>query len=153
MIRIYLASSWKNKDTVNCIAGVLRHFNFEVDSFCEETGKRFSFHFSEVEGHETMDAIDFLKTDFAQKAFHEDRKWLDWADVVVMVKPCGNSAHLEAGYARGQGKKLYIYGEFKTGDFDVMYGFADGMFDEDVNASLFAMANKIKDDFKLSEGE
>lgn len=147
-MKIYLASSWKNKDTVNCIAGILRNlkFGFEVDSFCEETEKRFSFHFSEVEGHEKMNAIDFLETEFAQKAFKEDKKWLDWADAVIMYKPCGNSAHLEAGYAKGQGKKLYIYGDFKIGDFDVMYGFADGMFDEDVDASIFAMANQIKRD-------
>ncbi len=127
-MKIYLASSWKNKDVVNDLAGILRCHEFEVDSFCQETEERFSFHFSEIEGHENMTAIEFLEHEKSQKAFNEDKKWLDWADIVIMVKPCGNSAHLEAGYAKGQGKKLYIYGEFEKGDFDVMYGFADGMF-------------------------
>lgn len=29
---------------------------------------------------------------------------------------------------KGRGKKLFIVGEFEKGEFDVMYGFADGMF-------------------------
>ncbi|KKK63940.1 hypothetical protein LCGC14_2989230 [marine sediment metagenome] len=38
----------------------------------------------------------------------------------------GKSTHLEAGYAKGKGKKLIIYsGKFPKGEFDVMYGFAD----------------------------
>ncbi|MBU1172967.1 MAG: hypothetical protein KKD44_25685, partial [Proteobacteria bacterium] len=58
----------------------------------------------------------------------EDRKWLDWSDCVIMLMPCGRSSHLEAGYAKGQGKLLYIYGVFPRGEFDVMYGFANGLY-------------------------
>ena len=62
----------------------------------------------------------------AQKAFDEDKKWIDWADVVFLLLPAGKSSHLEAGYAKGQGKKLVIFQEnFPKGEFDVMYGFAD----------------------------
>jgi hypothetical protein len=47
---------------------------------------------------------------------------------VVLILPSGKSSHLEAGYAKGCGKKLYIIGGFVKGEFETMYGFADGMF-------------------------
>ena len=53
-----------------------------------------------------------------------------------MIHPCGKSAHLEAGYAKGSGKLLYMWGSFPKGEFDVMYGFADGMFRLDEFESL-----------------
>lgn len=59
--------------------------------------------------------------------FEIDKTALDWCDICIMCLPCGKSAHLEAGYAKGKGKKLIIYSfeKFKKGDIDVMYGFAD----------------------------
>ena len=68
-----------------------------------------------------------LERPIVQKAFKEDKKWIDWCDVCIMLLPCGNSTHLEGGYAKGSNKKLIIYGHngFVNGTFDVMYGFAD----------------------------
>lgn len=127
-MKIYLASSWKMAPAINELAKTIRLWGHEVDSFCEETPDRYSFHFSEVPNYDKMNAVQFLEDERAQRAFREDKKWLDWADAVIMIKPCGNSAHLEAGYAKGTGKKLYILGGFNIGDYDVMYGFADGMY-------------------------
>ena len=76
------------------------------------------------------DGISIMRTKEVQRAFAEDKKWIDWADAVIMLLPCGKSAHLEAGYAKGHGKKLYIIGEFPKGEFDVMYGFADRLYRE-----------------------
>jgi nucleoside 2-deoxyribosyltransferase len=125
--KIYLASSWKQAERVREIAQFLRRMGHEVDCFCDDSGQRFVFHFSEIDGCDKMNAIEFLKTVKARRAFQEDRRWIDWSDCVVLILPCGKSAHLEAGYAKGQGKKLIIYGEFPKGEFDVMYGFADAM--------------------------
>lgn len=77
-----------------------------------------------------MDAIDLLKYDRVVAAFVEDRYWLDWCDTCILVLPSGKSAHLEAGYAKGAGKSLVIFGEFLKGERDVMYGFADALFRE-----------------------
>ena len=62
------------------------------------------------------------------KAFQEDRKMIDWADAVILILPSGRSSHLEAGYAVGRGKKLFILGGFERGEFETMYGFADGLY-------------------------
>ena len=41
--------------------------------------------------------------DLAKRAFQADFDGLNEADAVVLVMPCGRSAHLELGWAIGQG--------------------------------------------------
>lgn len=127
-MRIYIASSWKNEPSVLLLGDWLREAGHEVDMFCDPSQGRHVFSFKDLEGHEKLDAITALQTPDFQRAFAEDKKWIDWSEVVVMLLPCGNSAHLEAGYAKGTGKKLFIVGDFWRGEFDVMYGFADGLY-------------------------
>ena len=135
-MKIYLASSWKNQESVLEMAELLRLEGHLVDAFCEEEN-RVSFNWSELFGimdREGVDVTELNAKDMmnhwrVQVAFKVDKKYLDWSDAVIMLLPCGRSAHLEAGYAVGRGKKLYIVGGFEKGEFDVMYGFADSMYD------------------------
>lgn len=147
-MKIYMASSWKNAETVRALAGSLEYEGFEVDAFCRATDERYSFHWSEfVDTEEELlkyDAVSFLGDPRVQRAFNEDRHWLDWADTVIMVMPCGRSSHLEAGYGKGQGKRLYIYGDFQKGEFDVMYGFADGLFRSEQWSELVDLLHRVK---------
>lgn len=132
MSRIYIASSWKNEAACRGVASRLRDQGHKVDCFCDPWAGRYVFHWTElVEKQEDLakyDAVNFLADSRVQRAFLEDKKWLDWADTVLLILPCGRSAHLEAGYGKGSGKRLFIYGDFVKGEFDVMYGFADGLF-------------------------
>jgi len=125
-MKIYIASSWKNENMVKEWASVLRTEGHEVDAFCDDPKGRYVFHFSEIGHPSELDAINFLDDDRTLKAFMEDKKWLNWADVCLLILPSGKSAHLEAGYAVGRGKKLVIWqAYYPRGEFDVMYGFAD----------------------------
>lgn len=124
-MKIYIASSWKMEVACKELARFLRKNNHEVDLFCEERPERTAFSFDKIKGCENLDGIEMLEQPLVQQAFKEDKKWLDWADVCLLVLPSGRSAHLEAGYAKGKGKKLWIVGHFPTGEYDVMYGFAD----------------------------
>ena len=126
-MKIYIASSWENEDVVLALAKKLREWGHNVDCFADDSTGRFVFHFSEIGDLSEIDAISFLDDERSQKAFAEDKKMIDWADAVVMLHPCGKSSHLEAGYAVGAGKKLFMIGAFPKGEFDVMYGFADFM--------------------------
>lgn len=126
-MKIYIATSWKMEATAKDMAVLLRDKGFKVDCFCDDSSGRYVFHWSEIGNINELDAITFLYDHRSQRAFQEDKKWIDWADAVMMLLPCGNSAHLEAGYAKGCGKKLYIVGDFPRGQFDVMYGFADAL--------------------------
>jgi len=126
MARIYLASSWKNENLVMSWLILLRNRGHNVDAFCCASNSRFVFHFSEIGDPSELNAINFLQDERSQKAFAEDKKWLDWSDVCLLILPAGKSSHLEAGYAKGCGKKLIIWqATFPVGEFDVMYGFAD----------------------------
>lgn len=131
-MRIYIATSWKNEKLANTVASALRLDGHDVDCFCDPSSGRFIFHWRELFGCEEdrmkFDAVSFLNDDRVRRAFTEDRGWIDWSDAVVMIHPCGKSAHLEAGYAKGKGKKLFLWGAFPKGEFDVMYGFADAIF-------------------------
>ena len=132
MAKIYLASSWKNAETVMAARDLLKERGHSVDCFCDESNGRTSFNWSQlgdINDLNEKDARDMLRESRVREAFEEDKKWLDWADTVILLLPCGKSAHLEAGYGKGQGKRLYIVGGFEKGDFDVMYGFADRMYD------------------------
>ena len=135
-MRIYIASSWKNAEMAYSKANYLRKKGFPVDVFCDSTTGRYVFHWSEMlkgpdKSRSKLNAITFLEDKRSQRAFKEDKKWLDWCDCCVLVLPAGNSSHLEAGYAKGQFKELIIYSPsgFPAGEFDVMYGFADLMTD------------------------
>ena len=144
MRKIYLAGSWRNAKTILLIRDILKGNGHEVDCFASESDGRTSFNWSELvrslgcttqeeaeKKLKEMDAIDLLKFDRVVTAFQEDKKWLDWCDTCILILPSGRSAHLEAGYAKGQGKNLIIFGEFLRGDRDVMYGFADALFRAD----------------------
>lgn len=131
MSKVYLASSWKNERLVKNIAEILRLKGHEVDAFCDYANGRFVFSFDQLPDVSEKNAITVLDEPMVQKAFQEDKKWIDWADGVLLILQSGKSAHLEAGYAKGQGKFLIIYQqEFFKGEFDVMYGFADLVTDD-----------------------
>ena len=127
-MKIYIASSWKNSGDCIRLATYLRSKGHEIDCFCEPREGRFIFSFDKLPNLNVHNGITIMEIEEVQKAFQEDKKWIEWSDAVLLVLPCGKSAHLEAGYAKGGGKKLFIIGEFPKNEFDVMYGFADGLF-------------------------
>ena len=137
-MKIYLASSWKNEAEVRAWAECLREEGHEVDAFCDDTTGRFVFPYSEIGDPKELDAINFLEDERSQKAFLEDKKHIDWADVVLLILPAGKSSHLEAGYAVGSGKTLIIWQQtFPKGEFDVMYGFADFITSSENDVCIF----------------
>jgi nucleoside 2-deoxyribosyltransferase len=130
-MKIYLASSWKNETLVFVMAKSLRKAGHEVDAFCE-IGPQGRSVFKFTDHLLKMNAFDAFKDKRIKQAFEEDRKWLDWCDCCILILPSGKSSHLEAGYAKGQGKKLIIYHAkgFPAGEIDVMYNFADLLTEE-----------------------
>ena len=109
-MKIYLASSWKNEEIVKQVYSALKQEGYEVDCFCKEEIGRFIFSFAEVPQQSELNCKTMLERPIVQKAFKEDKKWIEWCDVCIMLLPCGNSTHLEGGYAKGSNKKLIIYG-------------------------------------------
>jgi hypothetical protein len=156
-MKIYIATSWKMENYAKRMATLLRARGHEVDCFCDPSSGRYVFHWTEFVDQEedlkNYDAISFLDDPRTQRAFKEDKGWIDWCDAVVMIHPCGKSAHLEAGYAKGSGKKLYMWGSFPEGEFDVMYGFADGLFRQNDIDELFLCLENTSTSGKTTRNE
>lgn len=65
-----------------------------------------------------------LKRPSAQNTFNFDKKHIDDSDVMLMILPCGKSAHMELGYMIGTGKPAHILMPEEPERWDVMYNFA-----------------------------
>ena len=50
-----------------------------------------------------------LDAPWSETQFRSDLDALKWADACVLVLPCGRSAHTEAGWMSGSGKKTVVY--------------------------------------------
>lgn len=66
-----------------------------------------------------------LRLPSAQNTYQFDKKHIDLSDIMVVVLPCGKSAHLEAGYFVGKGKPVLMYFPDASDPerWDVMYNF------------------------------
>src|SRR5688500_18691698 len=101
--RIYVASSWRNEH-YQSVVEELRKAGHEVYDF-KDTPHSFRWTDASPTGAATIETyLEAMKTQIAIKGFEADKAALDWCDTCIMVLPCGRSAHLEAGYAAGQGK-------------------------------------------------
>ena len=109
-MKIYVASSWRNTFQPSVVAA-LREDGHEVYDFMDSEG----FHWSDVDpGWKdwTSDIPKYLaglRHPRAVRGFDRDMGALRACDACVYVMPCGVSASLEAGWARGAGKLLIVY--------------------------------------------
>jgi len=131
-LKIYVASSWRNEYQQQVVK-MLREWGHEVYDFKHPEGKKSDgFRWNDVDEnwqHWTpREYQKHLKSEKAQYGFNRDFKHLKWADVCVLVLPCGSSAHAEAGWMKGVGRPTFVY--IPEGiDFEpeLMYNLFDGV--------------------------
>lgn len=112
MSRIYVASSWRNPFQPNIVAR-LRMAGHEVYDFRNPPNGVPGFAWSEIDPkwqEWTAEEYRRLLTThpIAARGFVSDLRGMQWADACVLVLPCGRSAHLEAGWFCGAGKRCII---------------------------------------------
>ena len=108
--RIYVASSWRNEHQPAVVAA-LRQAGHEVYDFRNPAPGNTGFAWSAIDpnwlGWDPAVFADLVHNHpVAQAGFGHDKAALEWCDTCVLVLPCGRSAHLEAGFAAGQGKEV-----------------------------------------------
>jgi hypothetical protein len=112
MSRIYVASSWRNPHQPSLV-DVLRQNGHEVYDFRNPFHGMSGFAWSDID----PDWQDWTAEEYrhqlttspiAARGFVSDLRGMQWADTCVLVLPCGRSAHLEAGWFCGQGKRCLI---------------------------------------------
>ncbi len=128
MNRIYVASSWRNLELALGLTALIRAWGHEVICFGEAGADGYRFHWRQVEPNRArLTSPRLLASPLARRAVERSRGRLDEADTCLLLLPCNRSAHLEAGFAKGRGKRLVVVGRFVPGEFELMYGLADAL--------------------------
>lgn len=109
--KIYVASSWRNEAFPDVVPA-LRRAGHEVYDFRNPRKGSGGFSWDDIDPkwkqwtlEQYRDALDHP---LAKRGFGSDYAAMKWADTFVLVLPCGRSAHLELGWAVGQGKHTVI---------------------------------------------
>ena len=112
MARIYVASSWRNK-YYSEVVEALRAAGHEVYDFRNPPHGGAGFHWTDIDENAPNWTFEEyaggLQHPLAEKQFQADINALYWADICVLVLPCGRSAHTEAGFMAGKGKRVVVY--------------------------------------------
>ncbi len=129
--KIYLASSWRNENQP-ALVEELRAFGHEVYDFRNpapgNTG--FSWRALDLDWQRWTPERYLARVTASRVAaagFALDKAALDWCDTCVLLLPCGRSAHLEAGYAAGQGKRVLVLLSAERFEPELMYLLCDGI--------------------------
>lgn len=111
-MKIYVASSWRN-DIQPEVVETLRKAGHEVYDFKNPRPGDHGFHWSDIDpdwqNWTPEQFIAGLHHPIAQRGFASDMDALRDCDTCVLVLPCGRSAHIEAGWAAGAGKRVIVY--------------------------------------------
>ncbi|MBR5018448.1 MAG: hypothetical protein IKX53_02290 [Bacteroidales bacterium] len=112
MARIYVASSWRNKYYPEVVAR-LREAGHEVYDFRNPPHGGNGFRWTDIDDNALTWSFDQyaegLHHPLAERQFAADLEALAWADTCVLVLPSGRSAHTEAGWMSGAGRRTLVY--------------------------------------------
>jgi hypothetical protein len=100
VMKIYIASSWRNQHTVEMLTDTLEADGHEVFSFvrvaCEMEGGR--------DGLKFKDLDEWIASQDGDRKFHYDTNSAMFCDLVVYVGPSGSDAWAEIGAAYAKGR-------------------------------------------------
>ena len=128
-LKIYLASSWKNKEYEQ-VLNTLRLEGYETYDFKHPENKELSsFDWENLDKEcDSWNCSDFRKAlnhPETIKAFNKDFQAMQEADFCVLLLPCGRSAHSEARWMKGNGKKVFILDLSENPKPELMYRMYD----------------------------
>jgi len=127
-MKIYIASSWRNIRQPTIVMA-LRENGHEVYDFKNPHPGENGFHWSEIDPNWREWSIikyrDALNHPIAQQSYYSNFNAMQWADAVVLVLPCGMSAHLELGWACGQSKHTFVLLDKEASEPELMMLMAD----------------------------
>ncbi len=110
--RIYVASSWKNEHLTEVVER-LREAGYDVYDFRNPPSGDPGFNWGKVDPDymkwSTSRFRYMLNHPLAERQFNNDKEAMEACNTCVIVLPCGRSAHTEAGWFAGQGKKVLAY--------------------------------------------
>lgn len=129
-MKVYVAGSFSNKDSVRFIGQVLRRHWIETYVFCDADTItcKMSDELRATQNMDTLTAKSVYDTKILAAIGLENLSALTKCDALVLVLPSGRSAHLEAGWMIGQQRPVYVIGPKVYGEFDAMYVMVNHVF-------------------------
>lgn len=129
-MKIYVASSWRNEARQQAVVRALREHGHEVYDFRNPAPGNEGFSWRQCASKDQLtDARRFrdevLTHPVARAGFHLDMTALRSADATVLVLPCGRSAHLELGWAEGNGQRTIVLLDEPMSEPELMYLMCD----------------------------
>jgi len=125
-MKVYVASSWRN-ERQPAVVQAIRAAGHQVYDFRNPNGDDLEpdqgFHWSDIDPEwqswSPSQFVGALGHPLALAGYERDYRALESADAVVLVMPCGRSAHLELGFGIGMGKLSVIL--LSDGEPELMY--------------------------------
>jgi hypothetical protein len=108
-MKVYVASSWRNVTQPHVVATLRSHGHEVYDFKNPESAFSWESIDAKYKQWQPVDLRMHLEDPLAEKGFASDMGALKWCDAVVLVLPCGKSAHLEMGWAAGANKKTILF--------------------------------------------
>jgi hypothetical protein len=151
-MKIYLSSSWKNRERVRYLAQQLEERGFSVYDFTnpkcrngpEIPPERFPEQF-DPEKHAYKEYLESVP-EWRQAVF-ENKAAIENCDLIVLILPSGLDSHADAFYGLGLGKRLIICGQPK--ERTPTHLWAEGIFFSD--AVALAYINSIEKAFGFTD--
>ncbi len=129
MAKIYVASSWRNK-YFPAVVEALRAKGHEVYDFRNPPHGGNGFRWTDINEKALEWSFDEYSEGLhhpkAERQFKADLEALEWADTCVLVLPSGRSAHTEAGWMAGAGRRVFVYIP-EMQEPELMYKLFDGV--------------------------
>lgn len=126
---IYVASSWRNEYYPE-VVDALRRAGHDVYDFRNPPSGEGGFKWAYVDPDymrwSPEEYREQLHCPLAEKQFNNDIEALESCDTCVLVLPCGRSAHTEAGWCAGRGKKVIVHIPIQQ-EPELMYKLFDGV--------------------------
>ena len=143
---IYIASSWRNPHQPMMVNG-LRGLGFNVYDFRHPHPDDYGFSWGDIAAEwddwTLTEYRDALQHPLARAGFQSDMNALRASTHVILLLPCGNSAHLEAGWAVAAGKWVAAFALDGAVRPELMYGMFDLITDnfDELHAGLREVHN------------
>ena len=129
-MKIYLASSWRNEYFPG-IVQTLRETGYDVYDFRNPGDGGNGFRWSDIsadwlEWEPQRYRDELINNPRCDRQFANDLRAMQSCDVCVLLLPCGRSAHTEAGWFAGRGKKVIVHIPVKQ-EPELMYRLFDAV--------------------------
>ena len=125
-MKIYIASSWKNKNRVQGLISVLRSCGYVIYDFTYHSFNWADLNLPDakeealITGRDKLATKEWMEHPKVCEHYKLDFAALNACDALIAIFPCGNSTHLEAGFVAGRGKDIYALSDEPLGR-DLLY--------------------------------